>query len=364
MKTDKLKILQLIQKKQFRGAEVFASQLSTQLLKAGNAVEMVSIYDGDAVLPFPKIIKTLDRKNSIRGIDVIGWKKLADIVREMKPSVIQANASDTLKYAIFSKILFRWQAPIVYRNAGTSSFYITNFLSKYFNSFLLKRIDLVISVSQDSLEDLAKLFPFIITKSLVIPGGVEDIFFDNQILFLNSKRSYNLLHIGSFTREKNHEGLLRIFKLLLDSKKNLFLNLVGSGPLLEVIKKKVVELDLGEKVIFHKEINDPIIFYQNADVLVLPSLVEGLPGVILEAMAFKIPVVAYNVGGISEILSEETGFIVPSGEEQQFAEKILESIMNISTKKIDRAELLVRKFYRNKTIAIQFEKEYLNLVKA
>ena len=362
--SEKIKILQIIQKKQFRGAEVFASQLSTHLLNAGNSVEMLSIYDGFATLPFPNDIKTLDRKKSNRGMDFMGWKKLADIIKEMKPDIIQANASDTLKYAVLSKILFRWKSPIVYRNASTSSFYITNLFSKYFNSFLLKRVDLVVSVSRASLEDLSKLFPFIRSKSRVIPVGVEDIFFEDQAINSQLKKGNNLFHIGSFTREKNHSGLLRIFKSLLDSKEDLFLNLVGSGPLLEEIKKKVDELNIGERVIFHTEINDPRKFYQKADVLVLPSLVEGLPGVVLEAMASRLPVIAYNVGGISEILTEETGFVVPPGNEQKFVERIKESLREIPAERLDRAELLVKSFYRNKTLAQQFQKEYLKITKS
>ena len=361
---EKLKILQLIQKKQFRGAEVFASQLSTHLLNAGNSVEIVSIYDGKADLPFPKDIKTLDRKKSNRGFDFMGWKKLAYIIKEMKPDVIQANASDTLKYAVLSKILFRWKTPIVYRNASTSSFYITNSFSKYFNSFLLKRVDLVVSVSRASLEDLSKLFPFVQSKSLVIPVGVEDIFFSDKKLFPQLKQRYNLLHIGSFTREKNHEGLLRIFKTLLESKEDLFLNLVGSGPLLEEIKKKVVELNIVERVIFHSEINDPREFYQDADALVLPSLVEGLPGVVLEAMASRIPVIAYNVGGVSEILTEETGFAVPPGNELKFGERIMESLKEVSSERMNSSELLVKNSYRNKTLANRFEIQYLKVVKS
>lgn len=359
----KLKILQIIQKKQFRGAEVFASQLSTHLLNAGNSVEMLSIYDGHANLPFPKDIKTLDRNKSIRGFDFMGWKKLADIVCKMEPDVIQANASDTLKYAVLSKILFRWKTPIVYRNASTSSFYITKLFSKYFNAFLIKRVHLVVSVSHASLKDLSNLFPFIKNKSLVIPVGVEDVFFTNQILTSQSKQGINLLHIGSFTREKNHEGLLRIFTALLEINKDLILNLVGSGPLLDEIQEKVRELNIDDEVKFHTEIKDPREFYKNADVLVLPSLVEGLPGVVLEAMAYRLPVVAYNVGGISQILTEDTGFVVPPGEEQLFGERVIESLKVVSTERLDKAEFLVRNSYRNKTLANQFEKEYLKMIK-
>src|SRR5690606_35631841 len=125
----KLSILQIIQKNQFRGAEVFASQLATHLLNKGHQVEMLSIYNGQADLPFPKNINTIDRRKSNRGFDYTGWKKLSTFIKQTKPDVLQANASDTLKYAVLSKIIFGWTTPIIYRNASTSSFYITNNLS-------------------------------------------------------------------------------------------------------------------------------------------------------------------------------------------------------------------------------------------
>src|SRR5690606_29754358 len=123
-------------------------------------------------------------------------------------------------------------------------------------------------------------------------------------------------------------------------------------------------LNIENRVIFHTEINDPREFYQNVDALVLPSLVEGLPGVVLEAMASRLPVIAYNVGGISEILTEETGFVVPPGNEQRLGERVIEALIETSTERRDRAELLIRNSYRNKTLATRFEKEYIKLVKS
>lgn len=360
-KDGRLIILQIIQKKQFRGAEVFASQLATHLLDQGHRVEMLSIYNGQAILPFPKIIKTLDRRKSIRGFDYQGWKRLAEIVNEINPDIIQANASDTLKYAVFSKILFRWKAPIIYRNASTSSFYITNSLSRITNAFLLKRVDLILSVCQASLNDLASLFPFVKSRSRVLPVGVEDKFIidkDSQ----NSKKGKTILHIGSFTREKNHEVLIRIFNSLIQENMDINLHLVGSGPLLENIKNAVNKLNLNKRVKFFPEKNDTREFFHNADVLALPSLVEGLPGVVLEAMASRLPVIAYNVGGISEILTAETGYLVSPGNENEFASKLIESLTMRPEALLDNAQSKVRSDYLNKKLAIKFENEYYELI--
>lgn len=360
-KPGKLTILQIIQKKQFRGAEVFASQLASHLVTSGHKVEMLSIYNGKADLPFPGIIRTLDRKKTNRRLDFQGWKRLAKIINELKPDIVQANASDTLKYAVFSKLLFRWKAPIVYRNASTSSFYITNTLSKKINAFLLKHVELIISVSWASLMDLTSLFPFVKSRSIVIPVGVEDTFFSDR-----KTKSYKdgkiILHIGSFTREKNHEGLIQIFQILAENDKDLDLHLVGSGPLLERIKKKVKDLGLKNQVKFLSEKNNTREFYQNADVLVLPSFVEGLPGVVIEAMASGLPVIAYNVGGISEVLTPETGYLVSPGNEVEFARQIDLVLRKIPGDLLNKAQDKVRTEYLNADLATKFETEYYKLI--
>ena len=68
----------------------------------------------------------------------------------------------------------------------------------------------------------------------------------------------------------------------------------------------------------HGEINLPYNYIKFADMLVLSSLIESLPGIIIEAMFLNTLVIAYNVGGISEILDKETRFLVPKINEHAF----------------------------------------------
>src|SRR5688572_9238955 len=110
-----MRILQLIQKSQLRGAELFASHLSNHLIKNGHDVKMVCLQVGAATLPFTGELVQLGRQLNKRFVDVTGWKALANQVKEFKPDIVQANAGDTLKYAVLSKFFFRWKAPIVFR---------------------------------------------------------------------------------------------------------------------------------------------------------------------------------------------------------------------------------------------------------
>lgn len=364
-----LRILQIIQKKQFRGAEVFASQLANHFQESGHIVKVLSIYEGDARLPFVGEVESLNRNKLSRTFDPSGWRKLSDIINSFQPDIVQANASDTLKYAVMSKYMFKWKAPLIYRNASTPSFYMKSAVSRSLNAFLLKKVDLIISVSRASLKDLNSLFPFTKDKSRVIPVGVENKTFINQTNSkspFRHKETFNLIHIGSFTREKNHIGLLRIFKNILAKDSKVHLNLIGGGPLISEIKKEVFQNGLESKVDFLGDIEDPQFFLSYADILLLPSLVEGLPGVILEAMYNKTPVVAYDVGGVAEVLIDnKTGKLVNFDDEKKFSNAVLELRNNeeLRASIVENASSLICKDFMNINIKEAFLNSYRELNK-
>src|SRR5690606_23109431 len=111
-----LRIVQVIQKPQYRGAELFACQLSNHLLNQGHEVLMVCLYTGDAILPFKGNIIYLQRPENKRFYDFKGWKRFSQIIKNFHPDVIQANASDTLKFAASSKFFYKISIPIIFRN--------------------------------------------------------------------------------------------------------------------------------------------------------------------------------------------------------------------------------------------------------
>lgn len=359
-----LKILQLIQKKQYRGAEIFACQLSNHLLDMNHQVEVYSIYEGNSQLPFKGTVKSLDRPAHVRYYDFKGWKDLARIIKLYKPDIIQANAADTLKYAIFSKFFYTWDIPIVFRNASTSSFYIKNEFSKKLNAFLLKKTDYILSVSNASKKDLNTIFPFTEKSSIVIPVGIEErvLWNENDQKTPFDLQQKNILHIGSLTPEKNHLELLDIFVKVKKQIPTAILHLIGEGLLKSDISKYIKKQGLEESVIIHGELKDPYPYLRKADVLVLPSLVEGLPAVILEAMYCKTPVVAYNVGGIKEIVNSASGSLIEPFDKDDFAKSIVENLKNRNEPQIERAYKKVIDNYLNRQLAIKFVNSYKMLV--
>lgn len=362
IKRGQLRILQIIQKKQFRGAEIFCCQLSNELEQKGHEVQVYSIFEGSADLPYSKVINSFQRNQSLRYTDYSGWKAIAEIVRKFKPDIVQANASDTLKYTVISRQLFGWKVPIVFRNASLTSFYINGGLSKEINRFLFQKVDKIVSVSESSRNDLNGLFPFTTNKSIVITNGVNLGLQENKISSPFQNGKLNIVHVGSLTSEKNHLKLIRIFKRFLETFSEASLHIIGDGPLKKIIDHAIQNANLTDKVIMHGEMPNPQLYIKNASMLVLPSLVEGLPGVILEAMNFETPVVAYNVGGISEVLNDETGYLVESNNETQFVEAMKQVVISDNTNKILKAKELVISKFNNSLLAEKFVKVYRDTI--
>lgn len=98
-------------------------------------------------------------------------------------------------------------------------------------------------------------------------------------------------HVGSFTRVKNHRFIIEVFRELHMLREGSRLVLVGEGPLQPVIRQQVSQLGLEDKVVFLGTRNDVHVLLSAFDVMLFPSLFEGMPNVLIEAQASALPCV-------------------------------------------------------------------------
>ena len=353
-------ILQLIQKPQLRGAEMFASQLSNELVQMGHTVLVVALFPGESTLPINATFIPLNRPQHKRWNDFEGWKALANLIKKHHVDVVQCNAGDTLKFAVFSQLFCGWKVPIIARNASMVSAYIQNPLIKRLNRWLHSRTQAIVSVSHLSAKDLNQLFPETKVKTTVIPIGINQQPFTSVAWKNTPPTAFQIVHVGGFSFEKNHHGLLSIFEQWLKRCPDSHLHLIGDGPLRTEIEQAVAEKNLADNISFYGFSKEAINYMHQADVVVLPSIIEGLPGVILEAMYAKTPVIAYNVGGISEVIQNgATGYLVEKGDEMGFVHALEQVKINGKEASYvkNANELVVQKF-NNTYLAQQFETVY------
>ena len=123
-----------------------------------------------------------------------------------------------------------------------------------------------------------------------------------------------VLSVGRLSREKAHDDLLEAFKLLRETKPDISLKLiiVGDGPERARLEATAESLGCKDRVAFAGQVSDVQSFYAMADVFALPSLSEGSPNVLLEAMAANLPIVATAVGGVPEIVANNESALLVS----------------------------------------------------
>jgi glycosyltransferase involved in cell wall biosynthesis len=169
-----------------------------------------------------------------------------------------------------------------------------------------------------------------------------------------SKDSSVVLTVRRLVYKNGIDTLIESAKKTIKKNPRLVFLVVGKGPDFEKVKEKIEELELQENFRLTGFISDEgLPFYYNvADFFVLPSKSgEGLPLVALEAMACGVPVIATNVGGISEVMKEDYGKLVPPSSPDSLAEAILEfSHRELSALKKDLRAMIEQKYSWDKNV--------------
>ncbi|MCH8110073.1 MAG: glycosyltransferase family 4 protein, partial [Chloroflexi bacterium] len=166
-----------------------------------------------------------------------------------------------------------------------------------------------------------------------------------------------LICVGRLSPEKGIETLLNAASILLCGNHNFLLRIVGAGAEEMSLRHLAAELELESYVEWVGQVSyGPDLFteYDNATAFILPSLSEGSPDVIAEAMARGVPIVASRVGGIPDLIEEnETGLLVDAGDSQQLAEAILKLISDAEMRK--RIALNARAEVASHTLQDQYQ---------
>jgi glycosyltransferase involved in cell wall biosynthesis len=142
-------------------------------------------------------------------------------------------------------------------------------------------------------------------------------------------RSSLVGYIGRLSAEKGILNFLESIPILLKERNDVNFLIAGSGQLTEEVKKHLARENLLSKVVFtewipHNELKE---YFNRIRLLVMPSYTEGLPNILLEAMACGTPVLATMVGAMPDIIKDgKTGFIMESNSPQCIARNILRAL--------------------------------------
>ncbi|MDI3501049.1 MAG: hypothetical protein PWP22_820 [Thermoanaerobacter sp.] len=226
---------------------------------------------------------------------------------------------------------------------------------------LLQKDVKVITVSYELYKDVKEQYKISEDKLVVIPNGVDtNRFKPMNVDDLREKMSLTnekiILSVGRIEKQKGYHLLIKLLPEILKTH-DVKLVIVGTGSYLPNLKKLAVKLGVSDNVIFVGKVSDNELpkYYNLADVFAFPTLrIEGLPYVILEAMACGKPVVASRIGGIPTVIENgKEGLLVKPNDLENLKDKLLMLLEDEKmAKKLGKnaREKVVRKFSVDKMI--------------
>jgi len=182
-----------------------------------------------------------------------------------------------------------------------------------FQMLNVHRLDKVYPCSEDGVSYLKKKYPDCADKIYCRRLGTKDKGVQSTS---DSDGKFVIVTCSTLTSLKRVYLVAEAMKILVDRGYNVFWNCLGDGPEFSKIHDFVVRENLEKNVLFHgrKENSYVIDFYKNnyVSLFINVSTSEGVPVSIMEAMSFGIPIIATDVGGTSEIVSNDVGKLISS----------------------------------------------------
>ena len=244
-----------------------------------------SIYDeiiNDEKLP----VAYLNKKGPL---DISFVKQLKAEIESFNPDVIHTHMS-ALKYVVMAGTLGKTIFHTIHSEVLTDA----GIYDRLVNRVLFKKYKVTpIALHEGLREDINNYYGC--TNTVVVSNGIDVDKFRNGVSIRDelgiAGESLVLCHVGSFSKPKNHEFLIKVFKKVLNYKPNASLILVGGGTLEDYIRKLVLDEGLDGKVLFLGNRTDVANILKSSDVFVFPSLYEGFGIAVLEAEASGMPAV-------------------------------------------------------------------------
>jgi glycosyltransferase involved in cell wall biosynthesis/ribosomal protein S18 acetylase RimI-like enzyme len=287
-----------------RGAEVFGSQLRDGLAERGWSSSIVALG------PAPSGGATIAAEtlgSSVSGLDRVVLGSLRRRIRTERPDVVLANGGATLRYVVAATRGMRRRPLVVYGSIGEPMYWVRNEIHRRLLREQLRRVDAVFAVSNATRRQLVEQVGVAAEKVEVASTGVSERW---SALHTDPGHSpFRLVWVGSMTNEKDPLLAHQAFaEARLPS--NAELRFVGAGPLRDEVSTGVAA---GVDAV--GSVDDIAPHLEWASALVLSSKTEGLPGVVLEALGAGLPVIATDVGGVSDVvIPGSTGIVVPPGD--------------------------------------------------
>ncbi len=209
--------------------------------------------------------------------------------------------------------------------------------------YTVKYADHIVTVSKDLSNKFCEKYKKHSNKIQVIYNGMD---MDYRGEMSNKNKEFTFLFVGRLVEIKNVEYLIDGLKYLKDNGKNFICNIIGEGEQEDSLREYVDELQLSNNVNFLGFKDKVCDYMRKSDALIMTSKMEGIPLVVIEAFANKLPVISSAVGGVVEMIDDHNnGILYDLGEKDAFKEILI----SIVEGKYDLEKIKENAFYSYQT---------------
>ncbi len=300
------------------GAEKVFIKQAEALRKSGWNVHFALVFrEGDlrSNLSLPKENVHVLGMRSI--FDIFGYLRARSLISKLRPNIVYSTLNEANAIArILSLISPRYA--LITREANMAD--IKPSIYKTLDKLLGSRSKVIIAVSEAVKDSLAAYAPYLKARTKVLYNSVN---VPSEAPNREWPRGgdVKLLSVGSLDEKKDHEILIRALAHLPE---RFHLTIIGKGKLLSKLENVADKVGVRGRVNFMGGISpkDMPAQYAAHHLFVLPSKREGCPNVVLEAYAAALPVVAFDIPGMSEFVTESAGILVKERNPQTLASAI------------------------------------------
>ncbi len=325
-----IKIFYLISRLDIGGAEKQLLNLASNLDKEKYEI-CVGYFEGKGELrkEFQRNgIKT--KKFRFKGLwDISIWY---DLYQDMKANKYDIVHTHGFKADLWGAITARLSGvPIVISTVHNQEQYLKNPIIKLLEKWIISSLDDIVIAISDGVKR------FLINTSGIPEKKIERIYYGINTSDINIDKDKDIRQefgidketllvgcIGRLVKQKGHRYLIQAVKKVIEKNPKTKFFIIGRGKLEKNLKNMVKSSNLDSSVIFTGFREDVYSLIDKLDLIVMPSLWEGLGVALLEALALGKPIVAAAVGGIPEVIRDkETGVLVAAKDAEALAKAII-----------------------------------------
>jgi len=298
------------------GAEKMAANMSLSLVDKGYQVYVVSMLNsihynfGGTLYNFGKIKEGSSLFKSFSRFYCFFKKEAFDVIIDHRVR------NNFLKESLFSKLIFRDSSVIYCVHHFDLSLYFSSIKNSVKAKYPHVRRSVFVSVSKEAQKHLKQTLK--IESSLIYNYVLKREVNKNDTEIIEKKDCNYLVAVGRLVKMKQFDVLINCYKSTRLPENNISLLILGEGEEREVLQEQINSLNLDKHVKLLGFKTDAFNYIKKSKALILSSLFEGFPMVLIEALALKTPLIAFDCkSGPNEIIKHEVnGLIVPNQDSE------------------------------------------------